>query len=398
MTVRAVDTAGNHADLITRVHVVAVTLSGTLTPKAGTAMRSGPTTATLSDIPAGTSKVEMTDGLNGAVLATLTAAPWAFTWNAATTAAPPCFRLSETAGDSTTYCSNYVVSDEAPVINSVSVWHEFGGDQFGGRQAWSSRLDQGNGWIGTDGTITSNATDKVGIDHTELWVDGVLRSSITGRWASFPWHDATRGKTSANLEVRVTNRVGLTTIKAFRLNIDNAGPVLRLTPRNGTLLRGNQVVVTRTATDQHRIVLPESAGFSSQTQPSPLSYCDVLTRRADGGILLTFSVHDELGNPSTVNSWVTVDTTKATVAFAKAPKNKAKVKGTVKITASASDRYGVARVQLLVNGKVVATDTTAAYKFSINTKKYGKKLKVRLRAYDRAGNVTTTSARTWYSH
>jgi hypothetical protein len=50
----------------------------------------------------------------------------------------------------------------------------------------------------------------------------------------------------------------------------------------------------------------------------------------------------------------------------------------------------------MINGKVVATDTTAAYKFSINTKKYGKKIQVRLRAYDRAGNVTTTSTRTWY--
>jgi hypothetical protein len=68
----------------------------------------------------------------------------------------------------------------------------------------------------------------------------------------------------------------------------------------------------------------------------------------------------------------------------------------VTVTASASDKSGVARVQLLVNGKVVATDTTAAYHFTVNTSTYGKTLKVQLRAYDEAGNVTTTSARTWY--
>ncbi|MEU4214068.1 Ig-like domain-containing protein [Actinoplanes sp. NPDC026623] len=396
MTVRAFDAAGNRADRITRVHVVAVALSGVLAPKAGTAMRSGPRTATLSDVSTETSKIEMTEGSTGAVLATLTAEPWTFTWNASATATPPCFRLSEPAGNSTTYCSNYVVSDEAPVIASVWAWHEYGGDEFGGKLAWSSRLDQGTGWIGADGTITSSPTDKTGIDHTELWVDGVLRSSTTAQSAFFDWHDATRGKAFANLQVRVMNRVGLTTTKAFRLNIDNVGPVLRISPRAGTLLRGKQVTVTKTATDQHRIVPPESAGFSTPWQASPLSYSEYVTLHGDGSIRLRFSVYDELGNPSALSSLVTVDNTKATVGFATAPKNKAKVKGTVKVTAKASDKYGVARVQLLINGKVVATDTSAAFKFSINTKKYGKKIKVGLRAYDKAGNVTTTSTRTWY--
>jgi hypothetical protein len=47
----------------------------------------------------------------------------------------------------------------------------------------------------------------------------------------------------------------------------------------------------------------------------------------------------------------------------------------------------VAKVQLLVNGKVVATDVKAGYSFTLNPKKYGKKFTVQLRAYDRAGNV-----------
>jgi Big-like domain-containing protein len=42
-------------------------------------------------------------------------------------------------------------------------------------------------------------------------------------------------------------------------------------------------------------------------------------------------------------------------------------------------------VQLLVNGKMVATDNDAAYSFTLNTKKY-----------DKAGNATTTAARTWH--
>lgn len=57
---------------------------------------------------------------------------------------------------------------------------------------------------------------------------------------------------------------------------------------------------------------------------------------------------------------------------------------------------GVNRVELLVNGKVVAKDVTAGYRFAINTKKYGKKIRIQLRAYDRADNHTVTSTRTWH--
>ena len=42
-----------------------------------------------------------------------------------------------------------------------------------------------------------------------------------------------------------------------------------------------------------------------------------------------------------------------------------------------------------------ATDTTSGYSFAIATPRYGKTLKVQLRAYDRAGNSYTTPSRTW---
>jgi hypothetical protein len=79
-----------------------------------------------------------------------------------------------------------------------------------------------------------------------------------------------------------------------------------------------------------------------------------------------------------------------------APRNGAKVNGTVKVKASASDKNGVARVELLINGKVVAKDAKAAYQFTINTKKYGKKFTIQVRAYDKAGNVRYATKRTWH--
>lgn len=57
----AFDAARNHGELVTPVHVVAVALSGTLTPKAGTAMRGGPMTATLSNVSPETTQIDMAE-------------------------------------------------------------------------------------------------------------------------------------------------------------------------------------------------------------------------------------------------------------------------------------------------------------------------------------------------
>ncbi|MBG0560501.1 Ig-like domain-containing protein [Actinoplanes aureus] len=85
-----------------------------------------------------------------------------------------------------------------------------------------------------------------------------------------------------------------------------------------------------------------------------------------------------------------------TVSITKAPRNKAKVKGTVKVYVKAADAAGVARVELVVNGKVVSKDVKAGYVLSVNTAKRKKRMKVQVRAYDKLGNVTYTTIRTWY--
>ena len=117
---------------------------------------------------------------------------------------------------------------------------------------------------------------------------------------------------------------------------------------------------------------------------------------SDGRHTVTWEVCDGVGNVRRLTRTVTVDNTKPTLRITSGPGDGAKVSSTVTVTASASDRNGVDRVELLVNGKVVARDTTAGYRFSIDPRKYGKTIKVQLRAYDRAGNSAITSTRTWH--
>jgi Big-like domain-containing protein len=115
---------------------------------------------------------------------------------------------------------------------------------------------------------------------------------------------------------------------------------------------------------------------------------------ADGARAVTWVVFDNRGNRTTASRTVIVDNTPPAVAFRTAPKNGAKLSKTAAITATASDRNGIARVQLLVNGTPAAT-AVSGYAFTLRPAQYGKRFTVQLRAYDRAGNTGTTNRLTY---
>jgi subtilisin family serine protease len=121
------------------------------------------------------------------------------------------------------------------------------------------------------------------------------------------------------------------------------------------------------------------------------------TSGRNGPVKVQLRVYDKAGNNIWLPArWYTADNIAPAVSVSKAPANKAKVKGTVKVYAKASDKSGISKVQLLVNGKVVATDTTAGYVLSFKVSSQSRTMKVRLRAYDKAGNVSYTTIRTYY--
>ena len=121
------------------------------------------------------------------------------------------------------------------------------------------------------------------------------------------------------------------------------------------------------------------------------------TAGRNGAIKVQLKVTDKAGNVRWSGTrTLLADNIKPVVSITKAPKNKAKVKGTVKVYAKASDKNGISKVQLLVNGKVVATDTKSGYKLTFKVSSQKKTMKVRVRAYDKAGNVTYVATRTYY--
>ncbi|WP_426756127.1 extracellular catalytic domain type 1 short-chain-length polyhydroxyalkanoate depolymerase [Myxococcus sp. Y35] len=85
----------------------------------------------------------------------------------------------------------------------------------------------------------------------------------------------------------------------------------------------------------------------------------------------------------------TRDTTPPTVNVT-APAGGATVSGTVNVTADAADAVGVTRVEFLVNGEVVSTDTQAPYAFAWNSTVVSNgQHTLGARAFDAAGNQAT---------
>ncbi|WP_328464550.1 Ig-like domain-containing protein [Actinoplanes sp. NBC_00393] len=240
-------------------------------------------------------------------------------------------------------------------------------------------------------TLQTDISDPSGVDQVSWFVDGALRSH--DRYLHYDFGATQR---TAEIELWATDVEGNQTVTKFPVTVDATPPKLTaVKPAANSRVRGKPVTATITLSDLSRdmYVIPES-NLAKPLRAAP--WTAKFPIYDDGRYRLGWWVYDAWGNQAVVYQSLVADNTGPKLTVTKAPKNKAKVKGTVKVTATASDAAGVARVELLINGKVVARDVKSAYQFSINTKKYGKTIKVRLRAYDRLGNVTATSVRTWH--
>ncbi|MEV4636370.1 S8 family serine peptidase [Actinoplanes sp. NPDC049548] len=170
-------------------------------------------------------------------------------------------------------------------------------------------------------------------------------------------------------------------------------------PAGGTKVRGTFTSTVAGVTDASGVAKAElwaNGKYVGADKNAPYALT-VRTGTYTGKVTLTWKVTDRWGQSRNLPARiVAADNKPPTVSITRAPKNGARVKGTVKVHVKATDGNGIARVELVVDGKVVAKDATAAYILSLNTKKRRKTMKVQVRAYDHLGNVATTATRTWH--
>jgi hypothetical protein len=233
----------------------------------------------------------------------------------------------------------------------------------------------------------------------ELIVGGKVVNStgLFSRVLAWPGADKLTG--AYELTFRATDEAGHTSEVTRAVVVDNTAPkVGAVSLANKTLVRGTFAAGASGVTDASgiaRVELHLNNSLYGKDTTAPYSV-SVKSGIRNGKLLLEWVAYDKAGNRTSVSRTVIADNKVPTVSITKGPKNKAKVKGTVTLSVAAKDANGIAKVQLLVNGKVVATDTTSAYSLKVNTAKQKKTMKVQVRAYDKAGNLKSASTRTWY--
>ncbi|MFC3386615.1 Ig-like domain-containing protein [Couchioplanes azureus] len=242
-------------------------------------------------------------------------------------------------------------------------------------------------------------SDPDGVRKGELWIDGVLVDTFADLSGGPLWDmDAKNGPVT--MTIKAFDMWGNVSEYTRRVIVDSDAPVVTLSPAKNAFVRGTLKASVTAVRDYSGIGELASAIVAAGTpnvtiRKAPWSIPLNTRRVRDGKQAIFFAVTDKAGNGTYVERAVTVDNTAPSVSLTQAPRNKARVTKKFTVAAKATDRFGIARVQLLVNGKVVATDGKAAYRFTVNPKKYGKKFTVQLRAYDKAGNVKTTAKRTY---
>lgn len=234
--------------------------------------------------------------------------------------------------------------------------------------------------------------------RADLLVNGavVATASIDDGRVTFTWPNGIPNG-PATMTIRAKDLLGNVSEHTRTVTVDNDKPVVAVSPAAGALLRGIPTTSLTGYRDATGIAYL-AAGIGAPTSvtfTAPWRHTINTTRHRDGRHNLIWHVIDKAGNRTVVTRPVTIDNTAPTVAFTKTPKNGTKLTKVATLTAAARDTNGIARVQFLVNGKVVATDTKAAYSFVLNPKKYGTKIVVNVRAYDKAGNLRYGAARTY---
>jgi subtilisin family serine protease len=241
-----------------------------------------------------------------------------------------------------------------------------------------------------------SAVTSPDVVSVQLVVDGAVVATDTDAPWRLWWNTGGRnGAVTVNL--RATDADGHSTTVGMPITLDNAAP--RVSFRSPAVRAAVRAVVRVTPEVSDNVAVGRvellAGGRVVATDWSAPWSLGWLSGRTNSAVTLGLRAYDRAGNVSSATRVVIVDNTRPAVSITKGPRNQARVSGTVRLTVGAKDRNGIDQVQVIVNGRVVARDTRAPYTFGIKVAKYGRKLTVKVRGYDRAGNVRYVATRVW---
>jgi len=185
-------------------------------------------------------------------------------------------------------------------------------------------------------------------------------------------------------------------LKFFGLdNSDQTAPVASISsPANGATVSGN-VTISASATDNVAVTKVEiylDGALKTTASAASASYAWDATQSANGSHTILVKAYDAAGNVGTktisVNVTGGLTDTQAPVVSITSPANGASLTGKVNINASASDNYGVTKVEIYVDGTLQASLTASPYTYSWDVAQIAAGSHTILaKAYDAAGNI-----------
>src|SRR6266545_4684607 len=180
------------------------------------------------------------------------------------------------------------------------------------------------------------------------------------------------------------------------------GPAVSIAAPAANARVGGSVPITAAASDDgavSRVDIAVDGSVLASDTSRPYTATWNSTTATNASHTITATAYDEAGNSASASTTVTADNTSAPTVSISSPGANATVSGTVTLNATAGDDVGVTNVEFYADGQHLGDDTSAPYTMSWNTLDLlhtafddpSTPHTVTVKAYDRSGNVTTSS-------
>ena len=254
--------------------------------------------------------------------------------------------------------------------------------------------------------IAASASDNVGVNKVEFYVNGALKGTDTSSPYSYSWDSKSVVNGTYAISTKAYDAAGNVTqspsvnVSVNNVVVDTIAPTTAITsPAAGATVSGT-VAIAASASDNvgvNKIEFYVNGALQGTDTSSPYSYSWDSKSVANGTYAITTKAYDAAGNVTqspavnvTVKN-VVVDTTAPTVSIAY-PLANSIVSGVVQVAASVSDNVGVTKVEYYVNGGLDNTLTAAPFSYSVpTTVAQNGTYSMYAKAYDAAGNVKQSS-------
>ncbi|WP_224957108.1 Ig-like domain-containing protein [Geomonas subterranea] len=396
LTSRAYDAAGNVGQSQSVTVTVANTSSDLIAPTvsitspAPNAIVSGKVAVTVNATDdVGVSKVEYYR--NTTLIATIKSAPFTYSWDTTTvvdgnwTLSTKAYDAAGNVGQSQSVTVTVANTSSDLIAPTVSITSPAPNAIVSGKVA-----------------VTVNATDDVGVTKVEYYRNTTLIATIKSAPFTYSWDTTTVVDGNWTLSTKAYDAAGnvgqsqSVTVTVANTSSDLIAPAVSLTsPGSGSTVTGS-VVISANASDNvgvSKVEFYRDGTLLSTLSASPYSYTWDTKTSTNGSHTLTAKAYDAAGNVgSSQNVSVTVQNDLQAPAVAiTSPSNNATVSGTVTVSANASDNVGVTKVNFYRSGVLIATSTSAPYRFNWNTKTVPNgSYSLTATAYDAAGNTQSS--------